>query len=100
MKIRNLHIYVSLLELFFLPTSLPDSMSSEVIIPISQQIFQISSSLGFPQSLPLSLTKINSSLSADIGLGTGIRKNPINKEKKEVTAEIREMMKFEIFVEK
>ena len=64
------------------PTSLPDSIPPEVIIPISQQIFQISSSLGFLQSLPLSLTKINSSLSADIGLGTGIRKNPINKEKK------------------
>ena len=64
------------------PTSLPDSIPSEVIIPISQQIFQISSSLEFPQSLPLSLTKINSSLSAHIGLGKGIRKNPINKEKK------------------
>ena len=37
------------------PTSLPDSIPSEVIIPISQQIFQISSSLGFLQSLPLSL---------------------------------------------
>ena len=58
-----------------------DPIPTEIILPISQQIFHNRSPLKLLQSLPLP-KKCDWTSSANIGLPKGIRKNPINKEKK------------------